>query len=605
MRLNQFEINHFQGLHHAALVVSAPLLLVSGGNGAGKSSFLDAISMALTGQPRRVSLKKDIAQLITEGHKKGDVTLGTENGVFSVTLPNGKGVHLVDEPFLPFVLDASRFAAIDGKERRKLLFELTGASANPKEVAKLLAKRGAPQAMIERVKPMLMSGFPAAADQAKEQASQARGAWKQLTGENYGSEKAEGWQPERPDVTVTDEDIAAAKSALDAIEQDLVDATETLGASKAAAAQAEQQQARIAALRELVDLTQRRQQKLDRDTADLAHWQSQLDSAIAAAAGAKAGLIHDMGRTLAEFESIVTGSDGYVIDTNLARWPITKAAEMVVEVMERYRAEHGDPNAEGDAELAKRKPEFQTYVDNLTRTVANSQRDLNESVTAAATLAELQTAAQPISPEAIENAEKLIGQLRQQRDAARAKFDSLVEAQNAASQHEATVADAAKHHAAVKAWSNIAEALAPTGIPAEILATALTPVNDLLRDLAAVAGWKEARINGDIEITYGERLYGLLSESEKWRVDTLLAVTIARLSGLAFVAIDRFDVLEPKARPQALKLLLNATQNGTLDQAIMAGTMKEPMAKVPNGIQQVWIESGVLADEAPLKVVGG
>ena len=277
----------------------------------------------------------------------------------------------------------------------------------------------------------------------------------------------------------------------------------------------------------------------------------------------------------------------------------------MIVVMERYRAEHGDPNAEGDAELAKRKPEFQTYVDNLTRTVANSQRDLNESVTAAATLAELQTTAQPISSDAIENAEKLIGQLRQQRDAARAKFDSLVEAQNAASQHEAIIADAAKHHAAVKAWSNIAEALAPTGIPAEILATALTPVNDLLRDLAAVAGWKEARINGDIEITYGERLYGLLSESEKWRVDTLLAVTIARLSGLAFVAIDRFDVLEPKARPQALKLLLNATQNGTLDQAIMAGTMKEPMAKVPSGIQAVWIESGVLADEAPLKVVGG
>lgn len=88
-------------------------------------------------------------------------------------------------------------------------------------------------------------------------------------------------------------------------------------------------------------------------------------------------------------------------------------------------------------------------------------------------------------------------------------------------------------------------------------------------------------------------MYGLLSESEKWRADALFATAIAKLSGLKIVMLDRFDVLEPKARPQALKLLMTCTKDGSIDQALMAGTMKEPMAKLPAGIQQVWIENGV------------
>ena len=117
MQINKIDITNFQGLHHAALVVSEPLLLVSGGNGAGKSSLMDAIAMALEGKPRRVSLKKELGQLITDGNKKGSVTVATNEGEFAIALPAGKGVQMVDQPFLPFVLDASRFAALDSKAR--------------------------------------------------------------------------------------------------------------------------------------------------------------------------------------------------------------------------------------------------------------------------------------------------------------------------------------------------------------------------------------------------------------------------------------------------------------------------------------------------------
>ena len=133
----------------------------------------------------------------------------------------------------------------------------------------------------------------------------------------------------------------------------------------------------------------------------------------------------------------------------------------------------------------------------------------------------------------------------------------------AIAERESTIKTAAELHTKVLWWSEIADALSPTGIPAEILQSALSPVNELLTELSKMAGWKEARITGDIEITYGERLYGLLSESEKWRTDTLLSIAVASLSGLKFVTLDRFDVLEPAARPQALKLLLQCASKAS------------------------------------------
>ena len=66
MKITQIDVKNFQGLHYAALAVSEPVLLVSGGNGAGKSSLLDAIAMAYTGNPSRVTLKRDIKSLITD-----------------------------------------------------------------------------------------------------------------------------------------------------------------------------------------------------------------------------------------------------------------------------------------------------------------------------------------------------------------------------------------------------------------------------------------------------------------------------------------------------------------------------------------------------------
>lgn len=575
MRITKLEITNFQGLRHAALDVSAPVLLVAGHNGAGKSSLLDAISHAFTGKPGRVAQKQHISQLITEGAKKGEARVewlddAGEVQACGVALPSGKGSPLADSPFLPFVLDASLFAGLKADDRRKLLLSLTGASASPAEVSKRLEAKGIDLALFEKVKPLLRSGFPAAVEQAKSYASEARGAWKAITGENYGSEKAVDWAPELLATVVTEDQVAEAGKNLQLLEDDLAEAQQALGASKQARQAADGRAQRIAKLRELVDLEPRRRNKLTTDEQNQDEWSEKVMAAELASAG------------------------------SVPHQPLTcPHCQGAVDLQAGQLVAHQPPAKVADPEAAKRLEEYRGYLASAQRAVANSQRDLKESEDAAAQAAALEAeTAQAPSAEAIANGEQAINELRQARDRQQAKVQSLQEAFNAAAQRQDVIKQAAGFHAEVCAWSALADALSPAGIPAEILADAIGPVNELLQRLSGTAGWSPVQISADIDVTFGGRLYGLLSESERWRCDATIALAIAKLSGLRLALLDRFDVLDIPARTQqAMKLFQSLAVGGEIDTLIVAGTLKEAMAKTPEWLQAVWIDAGQLVDQ--------
>lgn len=574
MHITKLEITNFQGLRHAALDVSAPVLLVAGHNGAGKSSLLDAISHAFTGKPGRVSQKQHMNQLVTEGAKKGEAHVtfidnGGDEQAAWVMLPTGKSAPLGESPFLPYVLDASLFASLDAKERRRVLFDLSGASASPAEVAKRLEAKGLDLKLFEKVKPLLRSGFPAAVEQAKAYASEARGAWKAITGENYGSEKAIDWAPELVATVVTDDQVAEARDALQLLESDLSEAQQSLGASKQARQAADGRAQRIAKLRELVDLEPRRRNKLTTDEQNQDEWSEKVMAAELASAG------------------------------SVPRQPLTcPHCQGAVDLQAGTLVVHQPPEQIADAEAARRLPEYREYLASAQRAVANSLRDLNECVAAAEQIKALEAeSADAPSAEAIANGEQAINELRQTRDASRAKLVALQEALEAAAQREASIAKAQAAHQDVVAWTGMADALSPTGIPAEILADAIGPVNDTLKRLAGTAGWSPVEISADIDVTFGGRLYGLLSESERWRCDAVLALAIATISGLRMVLLDRFDVLDLPSRGHAIALVRAVTCDREIDSVIIAGTLKEPMAKTPDWLQAVWIEAGHIAGQ--------
>lgn len=129
-----------------------------------------------------------------------------------------------------------------------------------------------------------------------------------------------------------------------------------------------------------------------------------------------------------------------------------------------------------------------------------------------------------------------------------------------------------------------------------MIAEALDPLNARLAEHAALAQWQPPRIGADMAITVGGRLFGLLSESERWRADALLAVTIAQLSGLRLVVLDRLDVLDATGREDALFWLSDVAEAGQIDTAIVLATLKAapPSQALPTHIASHWIDRGTL-----------
>jgi hypothetical protein len=579
MRLTHLYVENFQGLKSCNLDLSAPITLVCGANGAGKSSLQEAINLALGGSAR-VALKKHYKQLVTEGSKKAQIILSHDGVTSSYTLPDGKGDHspAAGDEFLPYVLTPSLFANLPDGDRRKALFALTKSSSKPQVVADKLLSKGAEPAKVEKIKPMLIGGFPAAQQQAKDYASESRGAWKALTGEQYGSEKSEDWTVEVPvGPVITSAEINKVIAEHGGITVEIEKGVKYLGALEEKQKATADHAARIETLTEAAALLSRAKTKLDSTSKDLAGWEEK----------------HQQLTTQLELATYnVAGCDCPSCGVKL---------KIVGKTVELYQGLVGDTKQVTDLalELSKAK----SAIELLKRTQHNDQAAMTTAENAAAELAELQKSApEVISAEQIGKTEEALTDLRLKADNLRAKVNAMKDRQDLVANAQKTNDTAAAHHADVKAWTLIADLLAPDGIPSEILAGALQPINDSLAKASALARWRPVEIGADMSISAGGRLYALLSESERWRVDALLALVIAEHSGLRFLILDRYDVLDLPGRGELLGMLVALAKTGAVDSAIVCGTLKtKPDTSKSPEISAVWIEGGVAAGDQPLQ----
>ncbi|WP_236577867.1 AAA family ATPase [Burkholderia glumae] len=172
MKITGIYAQNVLGVRSADIRLGQPIALFAGPNGAGKSSLQEAVRMALTGDTVRVSLKKEYGALVTEGAQSGQIVVECGPHANSMALPKGKPKREIpDDPRLPLVLDAQRFAQFGAAERRAFLYDLMGVKIGADQMrARLLAKLGlradavpAPTAArLAPITPMLRAGFEAA-----------------------------------------------------------------------------------------------------------------------------------------------------------------------------------------------------------------------------------------------------------------------------------------------------------------------------------------------------------------------------------------------------------------------------------------------------------
>lgn len=573
MKLTGLKISNILGVTAADITLSRPVNLVAGKNYAGKSSVQEAVRMALTGETVRVALKKDYARLVTEGQDVGFAVVELADGQAAMTLPNGaheitSATVRAHERHLPMILDAQRFARLPEPERRAFLFGLMGLSADGPAVRQRLEAKGADAKKIEAIMPILRAGFAAACEDAKSKATAAKGAWRAVTSETYGAKKAVGWRAAKPDYTPTA--LEHAYQGMADVDLQITKATEGLGDLQGQARRYEDQKHRLADLRERAGHYARIQDKLNRDEAELKQWQEKVAETRAKASG-----------TTAKPQTFTCPCCGVVLEHSLADGALI---------------EYAAPAQQADAEATEKLPGYEKALALMESSVTHGKRDLAAADAAANALREIEDAglSDPPDADAIAVAKQLAEDLMQTKATHQARIKELEEAARAVAAADKKTADAAQHHADVVAWDLIGDALAPDGIPGEMLAEALGPINLRLAQSALDANWLPVQIGADMAIACPDRAYPLLSESEKWRVDAMIAEAVSHLAGLKLLVLDRFDVLDLQGRADLLAWLDILAANGEIETALIFGTLKALPAELPATIDAHWIEAGVL-----------
>ncbi|VFR20267.1 hypothetical protein ANDO1_1731 [plant metagenome] len=583
MKIQSIEIQNFQSLRAVHLPITTPLVLVGGDNEAGKSSLCEAIRMALLGENGRVDYKKDMGQLVTDGATDGVITVETAGGGVSVLLPDGKQHGTLPEtehPALPYVLEPRRFAAASADDRRTLMFRVTGTSASSAVVLGKLKERGCDETLASGILPMLRAGFPAAKEFADGKARDAKANWRAVTGEAWGSKKAEGWQAAKPDfdqamLTTLSAELDQLSTKVGEQQQHLGGLREKSNAYATRKAQAERREAQAHKLPSL-------RTKLATDEAGLAEWEGKVTALQArAGTGPREGLVHDLARCLAQLwasEASKNVAFGIGLDVKGA--------------IAEYERQHGKLDASGDPEAAAALPKAIESRDLMKRSVANDKRDIAAVEAAAAD--QDASAVECVEPADVQVAQAELQRLQIAQREVQQRRQALLDAQRVVQECDGKTQAAAAHHAEVAQWLKVSEAMAPDGIPSELLAAALGPVNKLLGELSTLAGWTPVSIDDDLTIRCGARFYRQQSASAQWRADTILALALAELSGLRVALLDAFDILNMAGRGQVLDLLDELAVAGRVDTVILLGTLKAPTAAPTDAYVSHWIEGGRL-----------
>jgi hypothetical protein len=464
LKISRIEITNFLRLRRLKIDLKDPVLhLFAGHNEAGKTSLQEALRYCLLGETERISQKRDYKMMVTDGAKEGSVKVVLDTGVYVRDVASAKGTaDTLEAPVaLEYLLDATRYPWIDAKKRRAFMFGLLGITVNRDVVKERMQDREIPDTVIDKIMPMLRSGFDAAHKEAKNQATEARGGWAAITGERYGSEKAKTWKPAYKEVE--ESEIDAAHDELVQAELKYDEAQQAFGAFKG----------------------------------------SPLGTSFdCPACGARLLYTHDSVR----------------------------------EVSDEDREDH-------------------PLKDEEKRTA------LREAVDVA----------------------------RLGIDAAQAG-KALIERQIEWNEHSDKVMNkAAGYSHSVESWAKCAESLAPDGIPGEIVADRLKPLNNRLRDTAMKTGWPQTVVTPTMDILVENRSFGLQSESSQWRSQTAIAEAISEISGVGLLVLDRLDVLDLSNRAALLKWLMsNAKDHNNI---LLIGTLKEP-PKLPASVKVHWLENG-------------
>lgn len=561
MKINHISISNYCGIENFNAQTPAPIIFVAGHNKVGKSSFIEAVNLALTGEFARVGKKKDFNQLVNNKADKGAVKVSTDKGDFNINLPTGSGNQMNVEVLNHSLLHGN-FTAMGLDDQRRAINALSPTAINEAAIAQALAERGFNIASRQ----LDLTNLPKAVEQAKDHAKQARTAWQTITGETYGSKKAENWRADADQVE-TPQIEQVPQGRIEHLQQDLEKAISEKAQLQAQIDSAAEHNRRIAQLQAKVQAapTLKRQLK-------------QLEQQIA-----------DNNDKIKNIEFIIQHSQRYVCPC--CSKPLFLQDDELVEATDETIKRLDELNPD---QIAGNIPSLMQHNDTLNREIGSINAQLANLDKAKAEL-DKNVAPRHAGQEVIDQIERLAKhivstrtELERLQALERQASQAIGGQQQAERQAQQTTANALSQHQAVTIWTTIADLLSPSGDIGKLLSQSAQAFNEVLSDTELMEGWTGIKFDYDNGLMFDNRPYHLLSESEQWRVDTAISYTFSKLANTRIFAIDRFDVLDLPSRLPVMKWLHGLAERQAVDTVIMAGTMKEA-PKAPPTFNVFWL----------------
>ena len=560
MQINAISISNFCGIENFNAQSLAPIVFVAGHNKVGKSSFIEAINLAITGEYRRVGKKKDFNQLVNSKASKGEVKISTSKGDYNINLPTGSGKQIASES-LTMCLSHGAFSAMSVDDQRRAINDLMPMKISDVVVAQELTNRGFDKAVLK----LDLSNLEHAVEQAKEFAKQSRAAWQTITGETYGSKKAENWQAVAPQIeAVAIETVPAGR--IEHLQQDLEKAISEKAQLQAQIDSAAEHNRRISQLQAKV-------QGAPALNRQLKQCEQQIADNNKAMSDIQLNLDYSQPYTCPCCDEVVYLQHGELVKAN--------------DEIRQKLTEITDKKYSGNlATLMQHNDTLHREIGSIKAQLANldeAKAELDKNIAPRHAGQEVIDAIERLAHHIISTRTKLERLQGIQREA---NMQQGKQQQAEAHAKQATY-NAMQYHKAIEMWTSAADVLSPSGDIGKLLSKSVNDFNDVLSDTEIMDGWTGIKFDYDNGLMFDNRPYHLLSESEKWRVDTAVSYAFSKLSNWKIFAIDRFDVLDLPSRLPVMKWLHGLAERQAVDAVIMAGTMKE-QPKTPSTFSVFW-----------------
>jgi len=544
----KFNIANWKGIHSAEIKLDS-VTLISGKNGAGKTSILEAIGAAIHGEPMIYDgiTKRAMKDVIHADQKQAGVEVDLGGYKCFLNLPEVTS-HAEGEakPVSKFATGFSDIMELSKRERFRFLNEHFMQPITKEELLKEIKDAEMPDDQFDRLWQTVEDlGWDAAHTQIRDAGAKRKGQWEYITGENYGSIKAENWLPEAwtPDL-------------------------------------------------------------LNAKMADL---QTEYDKLKKAFHLQEAGVLDDNER--AKLETLAKERKKYYKTLDELNEKYSFVSEQILDMVEAQYAQRQTIDLQ---EKTMECPECKTallYIpgDNKLECAKGVGKDAVKA--AKGILKELEADKNKLNEQQvdIDKQRNELKDLIHKADAAKekleseaAEFDPDLQANYEKAEERLNSykvrAEAYSIHQQIQRIAIVVKALSENGLRLKKLALVIKGLNDMFDTMTTGTGWKPVVLDDKMDITYGGRPYSLLSQSEQLRVKIMFQLLLTYRDKSAIMCVDRADVLDRDGR-NGLLTLIKRENIPTIIAMTLNSEEECPVFKSLDGWRTYWITDEHIAKE--------